>query len=84
MIGRGAVLSDKGKRSMYDAGFLDLLEEDEVRALIPERISQIFSSSLSFDSATPVFAFHTLEYFDIPADVVPFACKVVPSVLDIW
>ncbi|KAL1549547.1 chaperone protein DnaJ isoform X2 [Salvia divinorum] len=24
-----AVLSDKGKRSMYDAGFLDLLEEDE-------------------------------------------------------
>ncbi|XP_047957391.1 dnaJ homolog subfamily B member 6 isoform X3 [Salvia hispanica] len=25
-----AVLSDKGKRSMYDAGFLDLLEEDEL------------------------------------------------------
>ncbi|KAK6143878.1 hypothetical protein DH2020_024226 [Rehmannia glutinosa] len=24
-----AVLSDKGKRSMYDAGFLDLFEEDE-------------------------------------------------------
>lgn len=24
------MLSDEGKRSMYDAGFLDLLEEDEV------------------------------------------------------
>ncbi|XP_051145640.1 uncharacterized protein LOC127261359 isoform X3 [Andrographis paniculata] len=24
-----SVLSDKGKRSMYDAGFLDLFEEDE-------------------------------------------------------
>lgn len=26
-----AVLSDKGKRSMYDAGVLDLLDDDDVR-----------------------------------------------------
>lgn len=30
-----AVLSDEDKRSMYDAGFLDLLEEDEVRNFPP-------------------------------------------------
>lgn len=29
-----AVLSDQDKRSMYDAGFLDMFEEDEVRKFV--------------------------------------------------
>lgn len=41
--GHVAVLSDQGKRSMYDAGFLDLFEEDEVRS---ESILDIFLVSL--------------------------------------
>lgn len=38
-----AVLSNQGKKSMYDAGFLDLFEEDEVRS---ESILDIFLVSL--------------------------------------
>lgn len=46
-----AVLSDEDKRSMYDAGFLDLLEEDEVRnfdlfsqVIIIKKVAGFFSS----------------------------------------
>ncbi|KAL8553888.1 hypothetical protein ACS0TY_002235 [Phlomoides rotata] len=39
------VLSDKGKRSMYDAGILDMLEEeDEVRVLYPGNCSLCMQS----------------------------------------
>lgn len=50
-------MSDKGKRSMYDAGFLDMLEEDEVRVLIPEDILDIFLPLLICAIATPFLLF---------------------------
>lgn len=45
---------------MYDAGFLDIFEQDEVRTLDAEKYLRYF---LTFAIATPIFAFRTPNYY---------------------